>query len=534
MKLVLIYLILLANFVSMVHLGLYIIGGNIYDIRQFMRRRFQIKSQKSSRRPLVSVIVPAHNESAGIRKTLNSIMQSTYKNIEIIVVDDGSRDDTAAIVDTYWRFRPNARVQEYIARTPRSGSMSRRYLRQFAVSVQGRTVRQSNQGKGTAMNNAIKNYAQGEYVMCLDADSELEPHAIERAVRHLEDPNVMGVAANVRIGGGNHWLTLLQRFEHMIGYRAKKFYTVSNSEFLVGGVASTYRRELVQEVGYYDTDTMTEDIGLSLKLIAHKGNAKQRVIYAADVIAITAGVQTFAALMKQRYRWKLGSLQNLYKYRYLLFNRDSKKYSMTLTMYRLPMAFLSEIMLLLGPIMMAYLLYISISRHSFAIFAGAYMTLTLYTLWVIWPDEHYGLREKIVMSLQSLFIYGLFFTMDFVQLVAMIRVLSHREQVTLKTRTSSTWASPARAGQTEVGVVDYVRALTLKSHFLLGRAPSKTKGTNNINTTSPSRPYDVTVVPHVSHYKNQVSERKTRQLSRTPHILAGSHRHYQWPAVVRG
>jgi biofilm PGA synthesis N-glycosyltransferase PgaC len=296
------------------------------------------------------------------------------------------------------------------------------------------------------MNNAIANHVRGELMMCLDADSLIDTRAIENAVRHFDDPTIMGMAANVRVMGGNNWLALLQRFEHMIGYRSKKFYTLSKSEFIIGGVASTYRTDLVKKVGMYDTDTQTEDIGLSMKLVAQEGNRSKRIMYAADVVAMTEGVQTYRALLKQRYRWKLGCLQNLFKYRNLLFSGQDGKYTRRLTVYRLPMAVLSEVLLLLNPLMLAFIVYLSISHHTLSIVLGAYITVTLYTLWTVWPDENLTVKQKAKMSFYGLFMYALFYAMDLVQLAAIYRCVRNYKTVTFKTATKSTWTSPERAG----------------------------------------------------------------------------------------
>src|SRR5206468_1640829 len=138
--------------------------------------------------------------------------------------------------------------------------------------------------------------------MTLDADSALDKYAIANAVEYFRDKRVVGVAANVKIMQQHSVLGMLQKFEHMIGYRSKKFYTLTNSEFILGGVASTYRYETLKRVGFYDTDTATEDIGLSLKIVS-EGNKKQRIVYAANVVASTEGVQSYKALFRQRYRW---------------------------------------------------------------------------------------------------------------------------------------------------------------------------------------------------------------------------------------
>jgi len=427
---------------SIVHLGLYVVGANIYDIKEFRRKKIPGKKYPTQH-PLVSVIVPAYNEEAGISRTLDSIRRNTYKNIEIIVVNDGSTDATAQIVEQYSSTQKDRLVTSYNARSSRTGKFYRRYIRENVNITSITLVNQKNKGKGAAMNNAIKNYVRGELMMCLDADSTIEPEAIENAVKHFNDPSIMGVAANVRVRGGDNWITLLQRFEHMIGYRSKKFYTLSKTEFIIGGVASTYRTELVKRVGMYDTDTQTEDIGLSMKLIAREGNRDKRIMYAADVLASTGGVQTYGALIKQRYRWKLGCLQNLFKYRGLFLN-DDEMYTRRLTVYRLPMTVLSELLLMVGPLMIGFITYLSITHRTLSIVAGAYTTVTLYTLWTVWPDEYLTNKQKLKMSAQSLIMYLLFYAMDLVQLAAVYRCIRNYKTVTFKTATKSTWTPPAR------------------------------------------------------------------------------------------
>lgn len=450
MKEALLYLLVITNIINMVHLGFYVIGANLYDMKVFrLRKRHEGTDETVSkyyRKPLVTIVVPAHNEEVGITRTLDSIRANTYKNIEIIVVDDGSTDKTPDIIRKYIRRAPGLKVASYMARYHRSSQLQRRYIRGDIDKIRMTLVSQSNTGKGSAVNNGIKNYARGKLVMCLDGDSILGTHAIENAVKYFDDPSVIGVAANVRVIDNGTLLARLQRFEHMIGYRSKKFYTLTNSEFVVGGVASTYRRTVLKEVGYYDTDTVTEDIGLSMKMVALKGNRKYRIVYGANVTAMTGAVQSFRALMRQRYRWKMGILQNLIKYRYLLGNDDAKKYSYSLTFYRIPMAFLSELLLMIEPIVLGFVVYLSIAYRTPWILVGAYITITLYVLWTVWPDEHLSNFDKFKLSFQSLQLYMLFYAMDVVQVSAIIRCLFNYKQI-INGAPTQTWISPARVRQ---------------------------------------------------------------------------------------
>jgi cellulose synthase/poly-beta-1,6-N-acetylglucosamine synthase-like glycosyltransferase len=255
------------------------------------------------------------------------------------------------------------------------------------------------------------------------------------------------VASNVRVLDNHTFLGRLQRFEHMIGYRSKKFYNIINGEYVVGGVGSTYRTNVLKQIGMYDYDTLTEDIGLSLKLIAKRGNKKSRVVYAPNVVAYTEGVQSFKALFKQRLRWKMGSIQNLIKHRSLIGNTDFSKYSRALTLYRLPMSLIGELMLLIEPFTVGYVIYLSVSLHTLNILIGAYVTITLYIMLTLWPDEHLETKEKLKMSLQAFQIYALLYVMDVIQVLAAVTSLINYKKL-FKRNTKQTWISPARAGTT--------------------------------------------------------------------------------------
>ena len=403
---------------NMLHFGAYIVGANLYDIWQF-RRASKGPKRLPSPTPAVTVLIPAHNEESGIIRCLESVRTNTYRKVQIVVIDDFSTDRTSALVTKYICEHPTRSIS--LIKTP------------------------SNIGKAGGLNYALKRQATGDLIMTLDADSVLGPQAISRAVSYFANPKVVGVAANVRVMDSPSVLGILQKFEHMIGYRSKKFYSLSNCEFIIGGVASTYRKTIMEHVHYYDTDTTTEDIGLSLK-IAALGNKENRLVYASDVVAMTEGVQTFKSLLRQRYRWKMGMLQNLIKNMRLVFNNDAA-FTRTLTMYRLPMAFFGEVLLLLEPILFAYLIYLSIAFRTPALFLGAYIVITLYILWNLWPDEHHTLWRKVMLSFYAPILYFIFYIMSFIQVMSIIRCLINFKKITRKVKTEASWTSPERSGQ---------------------------------------------------------------------------------------
>lgn len=435
MKMLIIWIFAGVSTLYVVHFGLHLVGANFYDVWQQRRKAHSGLAHTGRRkvlttataasitptRPevprLVTIVVAAHNEQAAITRTLDSIRSSHYRPLQVLVADDASTDLTGRLVRDYQVRHPELDLRS--VRMPR------------------------NRGKGAALNAALRRYARGEFVMTLDADSVIEPDAVSNALSYFDDPRVAGVAANVRIlQETTTTLGLLQRFEHLIGYRSKKLYSLLNCEFVVGGVASTYRMRVLREVGFYDTDTQTEDIGLSMK-ITSLGNRGFRMVYGVDVVAKTEGVLTVRALVKQRYRWKYGSIQNLIKYRKMMLN-PSRRYTTTLTCYRMPMAVLSEFALLASPLVWACVVYWTVLTQSLALALGAYATISIYTLLTVWMDEHFSVRARVQLSMFAPVGYFLFYVMEIVQLIAVLRCLA-RPRGLFRRDGSNTWTSPQRA-----------------------------------------------------------------------------------------
>jgi poly-beta-1,6-N-acetyl-D-glucosamine synthase len=423
------YVFAVVSTLYILHLGFYLVGANIYDVWQVRRhhRRFWTAAKGLTKiyNPKITVAISAHNEEKVIVRCLESIRGSGYENVQILVIDDCSKDDTYQLVRNYVREHPDLDIRLLHKR--------------------------KNVGKGKALNYALRKYAAGELVMTLDADSVLMPTSIANAVSYFTNPLIVGVAANVQIMDDFTVLGVLQKFEHMVGYRSKKVYSVCNCEFVIGGVASTYRMDVLRAVDFYDTDTITEDIGLSMKIIS-RGNRTNRIIYGADVVAKTEGVTSFHALIKQRFRWKYGSLQNLIKYRYLIHKRDFKTYTPWLTFYRLPMAIVSEFVLLLAPVIWAYVLYWTLAQASLRLIIGTYVTITVYTFITIWFDENTSFRDRVHLSLYAPTAYFIYYIMDFVQLAAMVKCLRRTHHLLKRKEIAGTWVSPPRTGNEGVAV----------------------------------------------------------------------------------
>lgn len=244
--------------------------------------------------PFVSIIVPAYNEEKSIDKTIENLMSIDYPNYEIVVVDDGSSDQT---------------YQKVV-----------RWQRKFR-GVPVKATRQENRGKAIALNTGIK-MARGEIVFCIDADSRLTPQTLRMAVRHFLDPTIAAVAGHVQVLNRKNLWTYLQSLEYLEGLnlvrRSQGFFRIVN---IVPGPCGAFRKDILQEVGMYASDTFAEDCDITLRILM-KG---WKVTYEPKAVALTEAPERLLDLLKQRYRWTRGILQAIKKNAWGL-TRSSKRF----------------------------------------------------------------------------------------------------------------------------------------------------------------------------------------------------------------
>lgn len=232
--------------------------------------------------PFVSIVVPAFNEAPMIRNVLESLLAIEYSRFEVIVVDDGSSDQTFLRALPFQRRRPD---------------------------VEYRVFAKGNGGKFDALNHGIAR-ARGEIVVCIDGDSILQPDALRHFVSHFEDPSVGAVAGNVRVANRSTVWSAMQALEYVIGLGLiKRAQSAARVVTIVPGPVGAFRKTALAQVNGYDGDTFAEDFDLTLKLLS----AGWHVLYEPRAIALTEAPERTLELLRQRYRWTRGSLQVLLK-----------------------------------------------------------------------------------------------------------------------------------------------------------------------------------------------------------------------------
>jgi len=422
-----------------------LLGSDMYDIKQIKRQHHN--QRLSPYRPLVSIVIPAFNEETGVIRTLESVLASRYNNYEVIIIDDGSTDRTAQIVRSYIKALPKFELESYAASWNRWSNLKRRYFHAEVNKHRVVFVSQENGGKGSALNNGIRNYARGKLIMVVDADSLLHTTALGKMVQHFRDRRVIASASNVKIIPSRSGLGIAQRIEYLISYRMKRSLTYFGMEYIIGGVGSTFRRSALIKTDLYDTDTMTEDIDLTLKLIQHYGNTRYKIHYAADAITYTEHVLRVRSLIKQRFRWKYGRFQSLLKNKALFFAKKGGKYSTQLTWYQLPYALFGELVLFIEPILVTYILYITVRYLDLSSLFSVYCIVTTFVFLMILGEESEAWHSKVLMSFILPAVYFMMYVLTFVEFAALIKSIKQSKKLFDGKTYEGSWEHVERSGE---------------------------------------------------------------------------------------
>jgi len=233
--------------------------------------------------PPVSIIVPCFNEGENVRETIAQLTRQEYPDFEIIAVNDGSPDDTGAILDELCEEYPQLRVIHLA----------------------------ENEGKAVALKMGTL-VSSHEFLVCIDGDALLDEHAVTWMMQHfVSGPRVAAVTGNPRIRTRSTLLGKIQvgEFSAIIGMikRAQRIY---GRVFTVSGVVAGFRKSALHDVGYWSTDMVTEDIDISWKLQLRHWDIR----FESHALCWILMPETLRGLWKQRVRWSQGGTEVLIKY----------------------------------------------------------------------------------------------------------------------------------------------------------------------------------------------------------------------------
>ncbi|MGW4226144.1 bifunctional polysaccharide deacetylase/glycosyltransferase family 2 protein [Streptomyces bauhiniae] len=232
-----------------------------------------------------TVLVPAYNEAKCIENTVRSLVGGEHP-VEVVVVDDGSSDGTARIVE--------------------------------GLALPGvRVVRQHNAGKPAALNRGLAN-ASHDLIVMMDGDTVFEPSTVRELVQPFADPRVGAVAGNAKVGNKDTLIGAWQHIEYVMGFNLdRRMYDVLRCMPTIPGAVGAFRRTALERVGGMSDDTLAEDTDITMAL--HRDG--WRVVYAEKARAWTEAPESVRQLWSQRYRWSYGTMQAIWKHRRAVLER---------------------------------------------------------------------------------------------------------------------------------------------------------------------------------------------------------------------
>lgn len=378
--------------IGLVNILLSFVLSSFYDLKERLRLK-KLLSQGIDPffyKPYVSVIVPAWNEEVGVLKTVESLLNTNYANLSIIVVNDGSTDKTKTVVENFI-------------------SQLKKYYPQESHKVS--LINQKNGGKGRALNTGIA-HATGDIILTMDADSAITPQGLDNLVKYFADPKIMGVVGNVVVANNSSYVGEIQKLEYLFGFYLKRAHSVIGAEYIFGGACAAYRKEVFEELGGFDEENKTEDIEMSMRTRFHG----MECTYGEDVIVYTEGAATTKSLINQRVRWKKGRFDTFAKYIHLFFSTDDK-HNGWLSFYQLPMSLIGEFLLFLSPLAISFMFF-------YTVFTWDYITVALNILFLGFfylTTAFFAGKFKPGLILLFPFTWTLFYYLIYVEYMAQLK-----------------------------------------------------------------------------------------------------------------
>ena len=347
-----------------------------------------VQERNDSALPLISLVVPAYNEGVVIQAAIRSLLLLDYPNYEILVIDDGSTDDTYEKALS-------------VAREP------------HAIPI--RVITKRNGGKAEALNTGMT-AARGEFILNMDGDSKLSSNTLRACIRHFDNPKIGAVAGNVKVINRENIWSNIQALEYVEGLamarKAQSFLRIVN---IIPGPLGMFRKTVLQQVGGYDHDTFAEDCDLTLKMLMRGW----QIAYEPTAIAWVETPSQLLNLLKQRYRWTRGILQATNKHKASLWQPRTAGINCFILWYMLFEGIMWPFSTLLGSIFFAYVgLQYGLSSLLF------YWWLQLTILDVVAAAYCVVIEEEA----PSLILYAVLFRLIYINIIDVSKVFATIEE----------------------------------------------------------------------------------------------------------
>jgi len=404
------------------------------SLRKYLRKNSYVDYNSivsSPLAPTLSVIAPAFNESRSIVDNIRTLLSLYYNNYEVIVVNDGSSDDSLEkIIETYELEKVNYYF-DYRLPCKRIRGVYKSQNRSFKKLT---VIDKVNGGKADSLNAGL-NVSKNDLVVSIDADSIMEPDALLKMVKpfmEAKEKKVIGTGGVIRIANsceisGGHIKRIhlpkkfLPRAQVMEYTRAFLMGRMAWSELdgllLISGALGMFDREVIVQAGGYHTNTVGEDMELVVRIRRYMAehNLSYDVVYIPDPLCWTEVPSTVKILARQRSRWTRGTLETLITHRKLFFNRRYGKLGMLGYPYWLMFEYLAPIIEFLG---ILWFIFLAISGRLnwpfFLLLSGfVYFFAVSLSIWSVLFEEvtfhKYEKRRDVLRLIGTAFLEPVFY-----------------------------------------------------------------------------------------------------------------------------
>ena len=381
--------------------------------------------------PSITIIAPAFNEGMTIVENVRSLLSLRYVNYEVMVVNDGSKDDTLEkLIDAFLLEKITYQLDPNWKSKPVRGIYKSKQKSFSKLTV----IDKENGGKSDALNTGVY-LSENRYVGCIDVDCLLQPDALLHVVKSFAQRTqkrviavggVIRVANSCIISGGNleqinlpkNWLAKFQLLEYtrsfLIGRMA---WGRIDSLLIISGAFGFFDREIALAVGGYDTGTVGEDMEIVFRMrrYMHDEGIPYTIEYIPDPLCWTEVPESLKVFVKQRDRWSRGNLETLKKHKDMFFNPKYGRLGMLSYPYWFFYEWMAPILEFLGffSIILFYFLGILNWEFFLAITLSIYMYSVMFSfyaiLWDVYSYNQYNKPKDILILMFCAMVEPIFF-----------------------------------------------------------------------------------------------------------------------------
>ncbi|ARV15002.1 glycosyltransferase family 2 protein [Polaribacter sp. SA4-12] len=356
--------------------------------------------------PSISIIAPAYNESLNIVENVRSLLSSHYVHYDVILVNDGSKDDSLEkLIATYDLVKVDYLINQQIETMPLRAGVFKSTNPAFEKLI---VVDKENGGKADALNVGL-NFSRNDYIACIDVDCLLLEDSLQKMIKPfleytdrkvIASGGVIRIANSCKIKDGklidiNFSKSMLVRMQIIEYLRAfllgRMAWSRLNGLLVISGAFGMFDKDLAIKVGGYDKNTVGEDMEIVVRMRRYmeEQRIKYKVVYIPDPLCWTEAPDSYKILISQRNRWTRGTIETLKKHRVIGFNYKYGILGMLSYPYWLIFERLAPLIEVLGIIYFLVLLTIRDIKwpYTLVFFLAAYLSSIIFTLYTLFSEE---------------------------------------------------------------------------------------------------------------------------------------------------